>query len=107
MRALVFSFILALVAPSVALADTTDASIDRAYQKEFAYLQAQKTSLTQRAESLEAQARQEAAREKATLDALQGQLVSVQLRADTRATDLTEIDRDATRRTNVMSGPLP
>ncbi len=71
--------------------------LERAYQKEFVYLQAQKTALTERVAQLEREISQQTGAEEGAIVSLQNRLVSLQLQAETLEGELAEAERNATR----------
>jgi biopolymer transport protein ExbB len=96
MRRLLTTFV--LFAIGVLLACPASAQdIERAYQKEFAYLKAQKEALQSRAATLDAETEREAKKVEAEIATLQNRLVNLQLQADTLQEELATAERETTR----------
>lgn len=90
--------LLTFLAIMFALVSTANAQgIERAYQKEFAYLKAQKDALQSRLQALEKESSQKVAAEERDISALQNRLIALQLEGDTLQERLAEVERDATR----------
>lgn len=70
--------------------------LDRAYKKEFAYLQAQKKALQERLAEVERQTKSKVATSQAEVDRLQGRLVSLTQRADALEEQLSAAQQEAT-----------
>lgn len=96
MRRLLTTCLFFVVATAIA-APVGAQDIERAYQKEFAYLKAQKEALERRAQTLEAETDREAKAAESKIASLQSRLVNLQLQADTLQEDLATAEREATR----------
>jgi biopolymer transport protein ExbB len=79
-----------VLAPRLAHAD-----VQSAYQREFAFLEAEKNSLQQRIAALEAENQQKLATAQAEIDQLQGSVLGLSTHADRMTEMLTEVDREA------------
>lgn len=88
-----FLTILFILIPAVAFGQ----DIERAYQKEFAYLKAQKDALQNRLADVERGTEAKVRSEEAAIAGLQNQLVTLQLRGDTLQDQLADVERESTR----------
>ncbi len=82
-----------LCAPASAAAQ--DDALERAYKKEFTYLEAQKQALTERLEAVERDGDRDVRAARAEVDRLQGRVLSVSLRADELEGELLDAERAA------------
>lgn len=73
------------------------ADLRTAYQRELAFLEAEKHSLTQRLEQLERDSEQALEQARADVERLQGQALSLSLEADRRMEILSDIEREVDR----------
>ena len=71
-------------------------SLDRAYKKEFAYLEAHKRALTQRLQALRTEDARRSRDAQAEIDRLQGRLLSMSVQAERLEQSLVEAERQAT-----------
>jgi biopolymer transport protein ExbB len=78
-----------LLAPRAALAD-----VQAAYQKEFAFLEAEKVSLQKRLGALQAETEQKKVDAQAELDQLQGRILGLAAHADRMTEALSDVDRE-------------
>ena len=74
---------------------TAQADLESAYQREYAFLAAEKHSLTQRLAELEKEAEQKLAAARSDVDELQGRVLSLSLQADRMTEMLSEVERQA------------
>lgn len=88
MRTLALLLVTSLMGGSAYAAD-----LDAAYQKEFAYLKAEKTSLTQAQADLEKQAQTQLGAAEAETESLQGRLIYQTLQADSLEETLNQAER--------------
>lgn len=93
MRALFVFLALSLAGSTPALAETP--TLDAAYQKEFAYLLAEKEALQQRKAEAEARGRKAVSDARTELDRLQGRLIRLQTTAETSQETLSDVERAA------------
>ncbi len=93
LRAIASSALLTAVCLALVPRDA-QADVQSAYQREFAFLEAEKTSLAQRLAALEAQSngKQEAA--KSEVDTLQGRVLALSTQADRMSELLSEVERE-------------
>jgi biopolymer transport protein ExbB len=86
-----------------------EASVETAYKREFAFLEAEKTSLKQRILALEGDAQKKTAAAQAEVDALQGRLMGASLEADRQIELLQQTEMQAESAgegTDVLDGVL-
>ncbi len=96
-RSTAFSLIIALFVSLFApAAFAQDADLNRAYKKEFAYLQAQKKALQKRLDEIKSQTRTKVATSQGEVDRLTGQLVAITQRADALEESLGDAQQEAT-----------
>lgn len=93
MRALFVFLALTFAGSTPALAETP--TLDAAYQKEFAYLLAEKEALQQRKAEAEARGRKAVSDARTELDRLQGRLIRLQTTAETSQETLSDVERAA------------
>lgn len=77
------------------LPSMASASLDAAYQREFAFLEAEKHSLQRRLAAHEQEAEQKLAAARAEVDQLQGRVLNLSLQADRMTDMLSEVERQA------------
>ncbi len=87
---------IALLIATLAWANPEGGALEAAYQKEFAYLKAEKEELLRRRQEQQAEAQQRVSGAEAELDRLQGRLVSLTRRADQAEDDFSARDRQTT-----------
>lgn len=73
-----------------------DSSLDLAYQKEYAYLRAERAELEARLAEVDRESRERAAAANHELDALQGRLVAITRAADLAEEDFAALERETT-----------
>ncbi|MFK7931530.1 MAG: hypothetical protein AB8H79_25345, partial [Myxococcota bacterium] len=98
MRALLVFFMVTLCAlPLVApvTAQAQDQTLDAAYQKEFAYLLAEKQALQERLGEEKVRGERAISTARSELDTLQGRLVRMQTEAEAAETQLSGVERAA------------
>ena len=81
-----------LVAPDVSWAQS---DLERAYKKEFTYLEAQKSALTSRLEEMKREDDARIKAEQGKVDRLQGRVLSMTLRSDRIQGELLDAEREA------------
>lgn len=94
---------IALLIATLAWANPEGGALEAAYQKEFAYLKAEKEELLRRRQQQQAEAQQRVSAAEAELDRLQGRLVSLTRRADQAEDDFSELDRQTTAMDDAQS----
>ena len=94
---------IALLIATLAWANPEGGALEAAYQKEFAYLKAEKEELLRRRQQQQAEAQQRVSGAEAELDRLQGRLVSLTRRADQAEDDFSALDRQTTAMDDAQS----
>lgn len=95
MRAIAITTLIASLWASTALAQDSEADIERAYKREFSFLAAEKSTLEKRLGSQRRETSQKVSAAKGEIDSLQGRVMQAAVEADRLTEMLTNVERSA------------